>query len=1658
MNSFPRIGDLIEVPPVQTVIRLEEGQTRSEAISKSFVFTSEVTSHFAVLADALLKDHGRGFFLQGDFGSGKSHFLATLSAWLDDNPGSEVVLDRHGGLRRVKASGRRFLTVPVSLINYRATTPLERILVEAVETALVSHGIEIQLTPLSAFINYFATLLENSDLASAFAEQESIATAKSEQIEAYLRSNPRRAYTAGIRFMKSLGIQAPEALVEERHETFARVLKALRDAGFDGLVIVIDELSEFFRSKPDARALNEDARMLQLIGELAESRPVWIVAAVQESIERTGDISQVTFQKIKDRFPIKLVLSTLHIKALISERLVEKKTGSGEALRNVYDYLRRQFPSFRWRLEDLQETYPVHPVTIALLDGLGDLFSEHRGIVDFVHTRVAGDKDRGVVGILDRPAYELLGPDSIYEHFYQRMAEFSSFHVYPRHVIPHLDEVIKHTIDEEDQDLAKRIVRTLVLYRIHPTADIPTVKEITEQAACALSDQDPSLNVEFIAEAILDPLVEKSKFLVKHRPDSGDPLEAVYEVVTEEDPSKTLKARILRAASEIPSDDSRLLTTVFPELSESTSWPGPGFWGQGMTRIVNWRHSYRRAFIFILIPGEEASQNDRLRRILSKAEADFAFVVSIGKTDFAMEHTAVWELSLAMSSKDRDILCEFLATRLIASGLKPSNPADAPLIEAARQALERLRSAAQTAALNVFYAGSFTDARLTVDPVICKMKRFEGLLDEAAGVLLDQRYPGYKKIAPQKVSPSPRLYQRLLDEFIVPGSMSLHQAHSQGLSDIIEGLAAPLGMVELRSGSYIFAPDPENHPLLSTIFGLIKTAGETPLADVLYSLQTGRYGLPDDMAYFLLSALAYGGLITLLKNSRALPLDFLKLISVKNADAIAPGEVIGKHDRETLISECSFLAPAGGWETFGLRQQREAWQAAIKFQKWATKAVAEVAKRLDAFAEFTAFKTFDVETLQSQLDALLSLIDAIKVSYPAREGLERFLSAWRGLGFSARQIEYIKRINNFLAQQAEQFVFVNHYLRHTAINRACSEDNDIAQLKNSVMQLLEHPEDLVMDDDTLRLKNAFDRFRTAYADLYIQKHNEHYQKIAPKPLPRFAKRALVLLKRLASIEALDRPPGLETLLHQVQAPKVSDCRRNLTEELMRSPICNCAFVPGETRKPSLIESPEKAVSRCLDEYLIILKRPEVREAIAARIFALANADPAATKRLRSLAVILEDERSSSAALLDVLDDVSAKEISSALAGRVSIEKRGLGALYSRLGGRRLAPDQVSEIVKDWICAPTDNTVIAIEDDRDVSSGSPARILSWWSMMHPELFKEDARWQTRDLEDALERQFPSWQLRDALNRLGEDNILAFINAEPFHTKAIQTAWLIFAQRTLSQAAWPDAAQIDSRHVDRQIADKIKARLNVLKQITRLLSAPLPEGLRARIPLSDLLVDTWATEELRSSVFEKIRAAEKKAAQWLTALPPVEPIELSTNPLVMIIDGVSPDVWLEAVDTLGSVVESASQAWFRLETSPKTAEAVAALFAFTQDAMEEFYQRGIPYHHVKGSEEHSLIDILPAFPLDKPAVVRIFLVDEGAHAGLLRLSEMPAVVGTLLQRELPRLIKICTEQKRRLIVTTDHGLSLTRKGLSHGTGGVFEEAVFRAEWGTRTTSLN
>ncbi|MBN1673212.1 MAG: hypothetical protein JXR37_19360 [Kiritimatiellae bacterium] len=1655
MATPQKIGDLVDIPPVRTVIRIEEGRTASEEIAASFVFTAEIARHIAVLADSLLKEHGQGFFLQGDFGAGKSHVLAALTAWAAGRPGAEALSASHAGLKRVQDTGRRLLPVDISLVRHRAHTALEQIVAERIEELLAEHGNATPLSPLMRFRRRFADLLRDAELAASFA---AVAGVEPAALDDWLAANPRDAYLKGVPFLRKQGVQAVEALIEDRAELFATVMTEVRRAGFAGIVLLIDELSEFLRAKRSAAALNEDARLLQFLGELTQTEPLWIVGAVQESIERTGDLSPATLQKIKDRYPVKLALSTVHVQALIRGRLVKWKAGADSELQRLYELCRRQFPSFTWSFDAFQATYPVHPATIGLLDGLGDLFSVHRGIVDFVWARLAGDPKREIPGILDRPPLELLAPDSIYDHFAGRMAEFSDFYVYPRHIVPHLDEVAERVIeDADDRALARRLIRMLVLYQIHPTAEPPDVRRLAELAGCALSPQDPKLNAEFVAEAILDPIAEHSRFLVK-RPPARKGEAPVYVIVTEDDPAKSLKARLQRAMADVAEDDSRLLTEPLAELPESASWPGKAAWAAPCERLVSWRLSSRRVLTAFLHPGSEQELRARLAGAIETGAADMAVVLAVGEPAFDCPHTAVWRIPLpAAGSEAANALREYRAAREVAAGLKPGHPAEAALIPAANDRARRSAAAAQQAALDAVYAGTFTAADLQMDDAARQLKRFDRLLETAAARVLERRFPRFVAIAPRNVTPFPRLYQRLLDDYVFAGSVTVRAAREQGLTDLIEGLALPLGLVTPQGGAYVFAPDPGAHPLLRHLFAQLKPSGATPLAAIRHELRTGDYGVPEDAVQFLLCALAIGGVITLLKGGRSLPLEFLSLASADTATEIAPGEVIAQGDRETLLRECAFLLPADAAPSFGLRRQREAWQAVTQFKRQAERLVADIRKGLSAVREYSAFAALDTDAADKRLAAIEIVHEGIKVSYQAREGLERFLQAWRGAGLTADDVARLKSLREFLVKRAEQVVFINHYVRHRAVDRLADSDEACRRLRDSVTAQLANLEQLVADGGETELDSSFAAFREHYMAAYDAQHADACRRDKPPALSKFARRAVTVLRRLAAMETLDRPPGLDEALRRLEPPARETCTRNLREELLRAPVCGCGFEPGTQpeAEPAPPADPEETVERLLAGYTAVLQEPAILEALDARAYVLQDAEPAAVKGLNRLARLLRSKDLSPAVLLDVLDSQTAAELDRALSGRVEVRKKGLHELFGQLAGRRLTAAQVLALTRKWIGELPDKTVLALEGDaagtpRDARSGA-----AWWPLLHPDLFPElptrepGLLARLRETEDQLEAAWPAAGLRERLQGLDNAGLASFIAHEPCHVRAAQAAWTLLAERVLRLDTWPADAPAQSRHPDPDRARVIARGLELLQSAAGALGAGYPARLRFRLDASELLAHPWISAELESALYRKLKTVAQGGEDWLRSLPALAPVNLDDRPVVVIFDGVSPDVWARTREELAHAGKPLQSAWRRTPAAA-TEAGIRALLGLDADPADALPARGIPYHHVRGNERAEWLDLIGPLEQETAVVVRVALLDQDAHrASGPRLHEMPAALARVFEHHLFPLADACAKEGRRLLAGTDHGLTLSRRGLDHGKGGVYEQAVWVAE---------
>ena len=89
--QMPKISDIIEVPSVRTVIELStvrnsdnENIQELTNLLETFVVTDDIEKNLQIILDRIAnyQNEGMGFFLTGNFGSGKSHFLSVLSILL----------------------------------------------------------------------------------------------------------------------------------------------------------------------------------------------------------------------------------------------------------------------------------------------------------------------------------------------------------------------------------------------------------------------------------------------------------------------------------------------------------------------------------------------------------------------------------------------------------------------------------------------------------------------------------------------------------------------------------------------------------------------------------------------------------------------------------------------------------------------------------------------------------------------------------------------------------------------------------------------------------------------------------------------------------------------------------------------------------------------------------------------------------------------------------------------------------------------------------------------------------------------------------------------------------------------------------------------------------------------------------------------------------------------------------------------------------------------------------------------------------------------------------------------------------------------------------------------------------------------------------------
>jgi hypothetical protein len=322
------ISELIDIPlqvhDGDFVLKLNQGISGAEAASTiaKYVVTDDLAANFdealGLVASALQDGESKAKFLQGSFGSGKSHFMAMLHLLLEHNPDARAKPELHRAVAKYDSQlgDKKFLLVPIHFLDAKSME--QKILGGYVDAIRVAHPkaplppvylgdtiVADELPPMrnrlgdEAFVDALNSVGGGDDAWGDYADtwttdrvEQALAAPATDEV----RQNLVSAYIAAFR----PGTVLEAASTGEGFIDIDRGLAAIsvhaQSLGYDGIVLFLDELILWLASRiANLDFVQEEAQKLtKLVEATAAHRPVPIVSF----IARQRDLQDLVGQNI----------------------------------------------------------------------------------------------------------------------------------------------------------------------------------------------------------------------------------------------------------------------------------------------------------------------------------------------------------------------------------------------------------------------------------------------------------------------------------------------------------------------------------------------------------------------------------------------------------------------------------------------------------------------------------------------------------------------------------------------------------------------------------------------------------------------------------------------------------------------------------------------------------------------------------------------------------------------------------------------------------------------------------------------------------------------------------------------------------------------------------------------------------------------------------------------------------------------------------------------------------------------------------------------------------------------------------------------------------------------------------------------------------------
>lgn len=1003
------------------------------------------------------------------------------------------------------------------------------------------------------------------------------------------------------------------ARVGSRAEALEALLDELKTRELNGLALIFDEMSLFLGGRSH-RELQSDASFLQFLGQSAKREPLWVVAALQKTIEDLGGLEPYALGQIRDRFQT-LPLSLAHLPALIGRRLIE--VFDEVALERWCDETLREresrFGTLPFGIQEWRILTPFHPATVELLEAVaGRFLSRTRSALLFCAHELG----------TQRSATQRVTPDAIWDYFAPEIEGHPDWSVLSEAELAWREWIESAPLTE--REALSQTAKFLLLCRVAGRS--------TTATGLAQSLDFEHENPTEWARYLLEKLRRGAGYLALERGD--DSLGDRYALDLGKRVGESARRLVVGAASEIEEGDARLTQAALSSC-KSASWPLGDLGEEGRSVSLFWRHSPRKIRVGLWSDNALTAWTNRLATLRDGGDAALLLLwppfapssgEDAGETLAPLVESAAraWEDERAKSaiwawrprSATRD---EWELAREVAGAYRAKQ--DPNLLDNRRgrailEHLERERPARESALERVvrrlFLEGELvlgSGAALDASE-LAGGEDFGAILESVADFALPHLFSRFSSIAPRARILTPSNADALCLELLRRPANEPFFAPS--LERLARHLGEPLGVAKPSAGRWRMAGSEAE--LAAHVLELVGENGS--LSGLSVELNRDEWGLPDEMLGIVLCALLRAGELVALD---------------ARGQSLAPSSIGLPLRRSVHRLVRGALPPSSQWTKLA-----SVGHALFDFKSGAS-SFEEAARLFAAFGEWR-------EETQSRLELARARAAQLRRSLnhaPAQwADFESASEAVAGAAHDARsddQTEVFERAANWdvelltqaltsanrFAQSLEgagELLASHALLTHPDFR--CPPD--LASERAALLELLAGGESVLFDE---QLKPRLREWRANYAQKYADWHSAQHDPARWNSLARLERSDnLRALERLATLarRRFDAGGQIRAELEEALGKR---CLRPDAARLMLAPgeaVCNsCGLKWGERvtlPDPNVLEN---RVEAALNSFRATLQEPQTARFLGRRAPELLEPEMSSPLSSEQLAILDE---------------------------------------------------------------------------------------------------------------------------------------------------------------------------------------------------------------------------------------------------------------------------------------------------------------------------------------------------------------------------------------------------------------------------------------------------